>query len=192
MRRFAIRGGLALTGTVMVAVMLSVMPGLTSAANAASGYGPIRNFGAAKCVDDPGFSHTSGTQMDIWGCNGGTNQQWRVFASRVVSNQFQEYEFQNQASGLCLDMKSGSSANGTPVIQWPCNTRDNAQWWSMGNPNSNYSPPWFVFLNDASSSWMVISSDSHANGAKLEGWRPSNLFSDTNHWWDPTGCACHT
>jgi hypothetical protein len=122
---------------------------------------------------------TSGTQMDSWGCNGGTNQQWRVFSSRLAGGQFQEYEFQNEASGLCLDIKGSSSANGTPVVQWPCNTRDNAQWWQMGNPNSNYSPPWFVFLNDASSSWMVISSDSHTWGAKLEGWRPSNLFSDT-------------
>jgi hypothetical protein len=104
----------------MVAAMLSAMPGLTSAANAASGYGPIHNYGASTCLDDPGFSHTSGTRMDSWGCNGGANQQWRVFASRVIDNQFQEYEFQNQASGLCLDMKGGSSANGAPVIQWPC------------------------------------------------------------------------
>jgi hypothetical protein len=37
MRRLAIRRGLALAGTVMVAAVLSAIPGLTSAANAASG-----------------------------------------------------------------------------------------------------------------------------------------------------------
>jgi hypothetical protein len=177
-----------------LAVLAGVLVPLLAAgtANAASAWGPIYNYGASTCLDDPGSSHSSGTQMDSWGCNGGANQQWRVFASRLQDNQFEQYVFQNEASGLCLDMRGGSSANGTPVIQWPCNTKDNAQWWEMGNPNVNYSPPWFTFLNDASISYMVISSDSHTWGAKLEGWRPSNLFSDTNHWWDPSGCACHT
>jgi hypothetical protein len=26
----------------------------------------------------PGFSTTEGTQLDLWTCNGGANQQWSV------------------------------------------------------------------------------------------------------------------
>jgi non-reducing end alpha-L-arabinofuranosidase len=28
------------------------------------------------CLDDPGFNTTPGTQLVLWTCNGGTNQQW--------------------------------------------------------------------------------------------------------------------
>ncbi|MGD0069856.1 MAG: RICIN domain-containing protein, partial [Streptosporangiaceae bacterium] len=29
-----------------------------------------------KCLDDPGFNTANGTQLDLWTCNGGSNQQW--------------------------------------------------------------------------------------------------------------------
>jgi Ricin-type beta-trefoil lectin domain-like len=33
---------------------------------------------AGLCLDDPGFSGTAGTQLDIWDCDDGTNQQWSM------------------------------------------------------------------------------------------------------------------
>ena len=33
---------------------------------------------SGRCLDDPAFTTTNGTQLDIWDCNGGTNQQWAV------------------------------------------------------------------------------------------------------------------
>jgi hypothetical protein len=33
---------------------------------------------SGRCLDDPGFSTTDGTQLDIWDCNGGINQQWTL------------------------------------------------------------------------------------------------------------------
>ncbi len=188
MRRHAIRRGLALVGAVLVAVTLSAMPFLTSPANAASAYGPIYNYGASTCLDDPGSSHSSGTQMDSWGCNGGSNQQWREYSSKLVDNQFTFYMFQNEASGLCLDLQGGKNNNGTPVIQYPCNTKDNAQYWQLGNVPPNYSPPWYDFDNlDSPGHVMVITSDSKTWGAKLEIWTPSYPDNDTTHWWDPSG-----
>jgi hypothetical protein len=34
--------------------------------------------GSGKCLDDPGFSTTDGTQQEIWTCNGGANQRWTL------------------------------------------------------------------------------------------------------------------
>jgi hypothetical protein len=33
---------------------------------------------SAKCLDDPAFNVVPGTQLDLWTCNGGANQQWAV------------------------------------------------------------------------------------------------------------------
>jgi Ricin-type beta-trefoil lectin domain-like len=173
---------------LMSAAALSAMPVLASPAQAASGYGPIYNYGAGTCLDDPGSSRSSGTQMDSWGCNGGSNQQWREYSSKLVDNQFWFYMFQNEASGLCLDLRGGSKNDGTPVIQYPCNTADNAQYWQLGSTPPNYAPPWWDFTNLAGTvQSMVITSDSKTWGAKIESWKVSIPDHDTTHWWDPSG-----
>jgi hypothetical protein len=33
---------------------------------------------SGRCLDDPAFNTTNGTQLDIWDCNGGSNQQWAI------------------------------------------------------------------------------------------------------------------
>ena len=33
---------------------------------------------SGRCLDDPGFNTTNGTQLEIWDCNGGSNQQWAI------------------------------------------------------------------------------------------------------------------
>ena len=38
----------------------------------------MRAVGAGKCLDVPNASQTNDTQLAIWDCNGGTNQQWRL------------------------------------------------------------------------------------------------------------------
>jgi len=40
--------------------------------------GALVNPASGKCLDDPGFNTTNGTQLVLWTCNGGTNQQWRL------------------------------------------------------------------------------------------------------------------
>ena len=38
----------------------------------------IAGLQSGRCLDDPGFSITNGTQLDIWSCNDGTNQRWKL------------------------------------------------------------------------------------------------------------------
>jgi len=40
--------------------------------------GELLNAAWGKCRDDPGFNTAQGTQLDLWTCNGGSNQQWSV------------------------------------------------------------------------------------------------------------------
>jgi hypothetical protein len=36
------------------------------------------NPASGKCLDDPGFDTTDGTQLEIYTCNGGLNRQWQL------------------------------------------------------------------------------------------------------------------
>jgi hypothetical protein len=40
--------------------------------------GQIANVGTGRCLDDPSASSKDGTQLQIWDCNGGIQQSWRV------------------------------------------------------------------------------------------------------------------
>jgi Ricin-type beta-trefoil lectin domain-like len=40
--------------------------------------GTLVNPVSGKCLDDPRFNTTDGTQLEIYTCNGGANQQWKL------------------------------------------------------------------------------------------------------------------
>ncbi|MDG9674519.1 PHB depolymerase family esterase [Micromonospora sp. DH14] len=80
--------------------------------------GPLRNTGAGRCLDVPSRSQTNGTQLTLWDCNGGTNQQWTATAAK----QLQVY------GTKCLDAEGAGTSPGTRVIIWDCNGGTNQQW----------------------------------------------------------------
>ncbi|MBM0205934.1 PHB depolymerase family esterase [Micromonospora sp. NPDC051227] len=79
---------------------------------------PLRNTGANRCLDVPSRSQTNGTQLTLWDCNGGTNQQWTSTAAK----QLQVY------GTKCLDAEGAGTSPGTRVIIWDCNGGTNQQW----------------------------------------------------------------
>jgi beta-galactosidase len=79
---------------------------------------PLRNAGAGRCVDVPAASRTNGTQVALWDCNGGSNQQWTPTAGR----QLQVY------GTKCLDAEAARTTPGTRAIIWDCNGGTNQQW----------------------------------------------------------------
>jgi hypothetical protein len=57
--------------------------------------------------------------VEIWTCNGGTNQQWRVNTDGTVVA---------VESGLCLDVTGAATGNGSAVEVWTCNGAANQRW----------------------------------------------------------------
>ncbi|WP_285786407.1 lectin, partial [Microbispora sp. NBRC 16548] len=84
----------------------------TSSANA------IRGVGSGRCLDVTGVSQVNGTQVQIWDCNGQSNQQW----TQTSAGELRVY------GGKCLDVNGGGTADGTSVIIWDCNGQNNQQW----------------------------------------------------------------
>jgi len=78
---------------------------------------------SGRCIDVPNATTTNGTQVQIWDCNGQTQQRFTYTASK----QLQVY------GNKCLDANGRGTTNGTQVIIWDCNGQTNQQW----NVNSN-------------------------------------------------------
>jgi endo-1,4-beta-xylanase len=85
--------------------------------------GPLHGVGSGRCVDVPNATTTNGTQVQLYDCNGNSNQQFTYTASK----QLQVY------GNKCLDANAQGTADGTAVIIWDCNGQANQQW----NLNSN-------------------------------------------------------
>ncbi|MFB9237739.1 non-reducing end alpha-L-arabinofuranosidase family hydrolase, partial [Plantactinospora siamensis] len=87
------------------------------------GAGQIKGVQSGRCIDVPNATQTNGTRVQLYDCNGQSNQQWTYTSSK----QFTVY------GNKCLDANGANTANGTAVIIWDCNGGANQQW----NVNSN-------------------------------------------------------
>src|SRR5690349_20930124 len=97
-----------------------------NALNGGSGGGPdpeepgdgtaIKGVASGRCLDVPNASTTDGTAVQLYDCNGRTNQQWELTSSgelRVYGNK-------------CLD--AAGTANGAKVQIYSCWGGDNQKW----------------------------------------------------------------
>jgi alpha-galactosidase len=85
---------------------------------ALSGDGTVRTLG--KCLHAAGT--TAGSAVDLSTCNGSSAQQWTYQQSGNLTN---------AASGLCLDVNGGGSADATKLIVWSCGHNQDNQVWSL-------------------------------------------------------------
>jgi endo-1,4-beta-xylanase len=105
---------------------LAALGGSSSTPPPTSGTGALRAVGAGKCLDDPNSSTTSGTQQQIYDCNGQANQSWTHTSTGQLT-------LTVAGTTECLDANDNGTANGTKAIIWPCNGQTNQQW----NLNTN-------------------------------------------------------
>ncbi|MGC0335278.1 endo-1,4-beta-xylanase [Streptomyces sp. SLBN-8D4] len=78
--------------------------------------GQIKGVGSGRCLDVPNSSTTDGTQLQLWDCHNGTNQQWTYTAAgelKVYGNK-------------CLD--AAGTGSGTKVQIYSCWGGDNQKW----------------------------------------------------------------
>ena len=83
----------------------------------------VRGVGSNRCLDVPGASTTWGVQLEIYDCNGGSNQSWLLTPAKTLV----------VYGSLCLDVAGAGTTAGTKVETWDCTAATNQQW----NLNSN-------------------------------------------------------
>ncbi|MFI6318814.1 ricin-type beta-trefoil lectin domain protein [Nonomuraea sp. NPDC050556] len=78
----------------------------------------LKGAGSGRCLDVTGVSQANGAQVQIWDCNGASNQQW----ASTSAGELRVY------GGKCLDVNGAGTADGTSVIIWDCNGQNNQKW----------------------------------------------------------------
>ena len=106
---------------------------------------------SGRCADVPGATTTNGTQVQLWDCHSGTNQNWTHTSSR----QLVVY------GTKCLEAAGWGTTNGTSVAIWDCHGGANQQW----NVNSDG-----TITNALSGLCLDASGFGTANGTKLHLW----------------------
>ena len=101
---------------VLAALVASAATLVANPAQAATS-GALRGAGSGRCLDVPNAGRTDGTNLQIWDCTGGTNQQWTL----TDNNQLTVY------GNKCLDVPGHATTAGTRVQIWACHGGANQQ-----------------------------------------------------------------
>jgi endo-1,4-beta-xylanase len=118
------------------------------------GSGPIRGVESNRCLDVPNASTQNGTQLQIYDCWSGSNQQWNHTSSG-------ELTVYSGGSQRCLDAEGAGTSNGTRAIIWQCHGGANQRW----NLNSNG-----TITNVQSGLCLDVSNYGTANGSQVHLW----------------------
>ncbi|MGW4550640.1 endo-1,4-beta-xylanase [Streptomyces violaceorubidus] len=78
--------------------------------------GQIKGVGSGRCLDVPNAGTTDGTQLQLWDCHSGANQQWAV----TDAGELRVY------GDKCLD--AAGTGNGSKVQIYSCWGGDNQKW----------------------------------------------------------------
>ena len=138
--------------------------GGTTGGTGGTATGQIKGAGSGRCVDISNSTTSNGTQVQLWDCNGGTNQRWTSTAAK----QLMVY------GTKCLDASGQGTGNGTPVVIWDCNGQANQQW--NVNPDGTITGVQSGLCLDASGAGT-------ANGTRIQLW---SCNGGSNQQWSMT------
>ena len=112
---------------------------------------PMVSKFSGRCADSPQGTTYSTTQLEVWDCNGGPNQNV-TYSSSAKSLTLE---------GKCFDAYNKQTTAGTPVEIFDCNGQTNQQW----NKNSDG-----TFTGVQSGLCLDVTGTSNPDGAGLELW----------------------
>ena len=167
-RRRTTRGRLSVGLAAVVAALVALATMVLASPAQADTTGTLRGVASGRCLDVPGASQTNGTYLEIWDCNGGSNQQWTL----TSSNQLTVY------GTKCLDVPGHATTAGTRVEIWDCNGGTNQQW----RVNSNG-----TVVGVESGLCLDVTGGATANGTAVELW--SCTGASNQQWTGLTGSS---
>ncbi|MEU7892822.1 ThuA domain-containing protein [Nonomuraea sp. NPDC049152] len=105
----------------------------------AGGY-QLKNVKSGKCLDVPGGSTATGTQLVQWTCHpdGAAHQLHQRF---FITASGDDHIITAAASGLCVDVNGVSQADNAAVIQWTCVNAPNQRFRFTPVAGADKTPP---------------------------------------------------
>ncbi|WP_376774029.1 RICIN domain-containing protein [Allostreptomyces psammosilenae] len=121
-------------------------------------YVTLRNVNSGKCLDVDAASTADGANVQLWTCNGGTNQQFEV---RPTSNGYAQLVARH--SGKLVDV--ASATDGANVTQMPDNGTTRQHWGlaDVGNGQVRV-------INRHSGSVLDVANCGTADGTNVQQW----------------------
>ncbi|WP_426502091.1 ricin-type beta-trefoil lectin domain protein [Dactylosporangium sp. McL0621] len=144
-------GGTSATMTCQSSWTVDTATGTVGPADGGNATGVLRGVGSSRCLDVPNQSTANGTQVAIWDCNGGTNQQWTL----TTGKQLMVY------GTKCLEVAGQSTTAGAAAQIATCTGAANQQW----NVNANG-----TVTGVQSGLCLDVIGAATANGTKVEIW----------------------
>jgi hypothetical protein len=125
----------------------------------------VTETASGRCLDVPGYSTTSGTQLDLWDCNGGGNQSWNYTATHLLT----------VYSNKCMQAGTGtvSAGAGAAVVIEDCTGLAAQQWTVNANGTISSTADSTLCLDTASGasadgSAVVVAT---CSGATSQSWK---------------------
>jgi hypothetical protein len=154
-----------------VAALAALAATLVASPAQAATTSAVRGVASGRCLDVPGANQADGTNVQIWDCHGGTNQQWTL----TDNNQLTVY------GNKCLDVPGHATTAGTRPVLWSCNGGTNQQW--RANADG-------TIVAVESGLCLDVSGGATANGTAVQLW---NCNGGSNQKWtglSGTGNTC--
>ncbi|MFD8599374.1 RICIN domain-containing protein [Kitasatospora sp. NPDC059646] len=126
-----------------------------------------------QCLDADANNGANGTRVQVWGCNGTTQQEWISWSDYSIESV--------RFPGMCLDADTnGGGNNGTRLQLWQCNGTTQQQWFMRANDLAIYNQRFNNNLN------TVVDRDINlaGNGAQAQLWAKNF---QSQQWWQITG-----
>ena len=130
--------------------------------------GQIRQVGGTgRCLNDPSGNTANGTHVNLWTCNGKSNQKWTAAQDNTL-----------RTGGKCLETVGASKSNGARLDLETCNATNGAQIWQAATDGQ--------LVNPASGRCLDVPVASAANGTQPVIEPCANSTSSPNeHWLRP-------
>jgi len=123
-----------------------------------------------QCLDADATNGGNGTRVQVWACNGSSQQAWySTDDGFLINGRFQS---------MCLDADlNGGGNNGTVLQLWQCNGTSQQQWWTRANDLAIYNGR---FLNNFNT---CVDRDTNGpdNGARAQLWQKNF---QPQQWWE--------
>ncbi|MFP8884118.1 RICIN domain-containing protein [Streptomyces mangrovi] len=127
--------------------------------------GPIVGVHSDKCVDVKGANTADGTPIQLYTCNGGVAQAWKIHSDGTI-----------RALGKCMDVQYAKTENGSHIGLNSCHGAGNQRWEKL---------PGGLLRNVHSGKCLDALGWQTGNGARLGIWTCSPTH--TNQQWKGAG-----
>jgi hypothetical protein len=104
---------------VLALLATALATALTWSAPASAVTAPLVSASSGRCLDVKGNVDTAGTALQIWDCNGQSNQAFEFTSAG---------ELRTSGGTRCVDAYNNQTAPGTAAIIWTCTGAANQKW----------------------------------------------------------------